>query len=110
MLISWVTAPPYSHALDRPVDNLEAAGLDVTPLRDPHLKTLNRMNSETRYFSKSEAQADRFDGKDSAQARRAAEQVLTFTKTSAEGCARYRHDFVCSRNRYSAKRDQSEPA
>jgi len=84
LLISLGSLPPYSHALDRLVDNLEAAGLDVTPLRDLHLKALSRMNSETRYPSDSEAPADRFDDKDSAQARRVAEQVLAFARASTE--------------------------
>jgi len=74
--------PPYSHALDRLVDSLEAEGLDVTPLRGLHLKALSRMNSETRYPSDSEAPADRFEAKDSEQARSAAAEVMAYAQTT----------------------------
>ena len=79
-MISLDALPPYSHVLDRLVDNLESAGLDVQPLRELRLKALSRMNSETRYPSDSEAPADRFDEQDSNEALSAAEQVLAFTK------------------------------
>ena len=82
MLISLGSLPPYSHALERLVDSLESAGLDAQPLRELRLKALSRMNSETRYPSDSEAPADRFDAKDSAQARSAAADVLAFANTS----------------------------
>ena len=82
LLISLGSLPPYSHALDRLVDSLEAEGLEVTTLRGLHLKALSRMNSETRYPSDSEAPADRFDAKDSAQARSAAADVLAFANAS----------------------------
>ena len=80
LLISLSSLPPYSHALDKLVDCLEAEGLDVTPLRKLHLKALSRMNSETRYPSDSEAPADRFDAKDSNQARSAAAEVMAFAQ------------------------------
>ena len=48
LLISLGSLPPYSHALERLVDSLESAGLDVQPLRELRLKALSRMNSETR--------------------------------------------------------------
>ena len=80
LLISLSSLPPYSHALDKLVDCLEAEGLDVTPLRNLHLKALSRMNSETRYPSDSEAPADRFDAKDSNQARSAAAEVMAFAR------------------------------
>ena len=51
MLISLGSLPPHSHALERLVDSLESAGLDVQPLRELRLKALSRMNSETRYPS-----------------------------------------------------------
>ena len=57
LLISLGSLPPYSHALERLVDSLESAGLDVQPLRELRLKALSRMNSETRYPSDSEAPA-----------------------------------------------------
>ena len=76
--------PPYSHALDRLVDKLESAGLDVQPLRELRLKALSRMNSETRYPSDSEAPADRFDEQDSNEARSVAEQVMAFTKNAIQ--------------------------
>ena len=82
LLISLGSLPPYSHALDRLVDNLESAGLDVQPLREIRLKALSRMNSETRYPSDSEAPADRFDEQDSNEARNVAEQVLAFAKNT----------------------------
>ena len=78
----WPNSPPYSHALERLVDNLEAGGVDVTLLRTVRLKALSRMNTETRYPSDSEAPADRFDAEDSAQARTAASQVMDFAKAA----------------------------
>ena len=80
LLISLSSLPPYSHALDKLVDCLEAEGLDVTALRNLHLKALSRMNSETRDPSDSEAPADRFDAKDSNQARSAAAEVMAFAQ------------------------------
>ena len=82
LLISLGSLPPYSHALERLVDSLEAGGVDVTPIRTVRLKALSRMNTETRYPSDSEAPADRFDAEDSAQARTAAAQVMAFTQTT----------------------------
>ena len=82
MLISLGSLPPYSHALDRLVDNLEAGGVDVTPIRTVRLKALSRMNSETRYPSENEAPADRFDAEDSDEARSVAEQVMAFAKAA----------------------------
>ena len=64
------------------MDNLEAGGVDVTPLRTVRLKALSRMNTETRYPSDSEAPTDRFDAEDSEQARTAASQVMAFAKAS----------------------------
>ena len=81
-MISLDALPPYSHVLDRLVDNLESAGLAVQPLRELRLKALSRMNSETRYPCDSEAPADRFDEQDSNEARSVAEQVLAFTKNA----------------------------
>ena len=40
MLISLGSMPPYSHALERLVDSLEAEELDVTALRGLQLKAL----------------------------------------------------------------------
>ena len=68
--------------MERLVDSLESAGLDVQPLRELRLKALSRMNSETRYPSESEAPADRFDDQDSDQARSTAEHVLDFAKAN----------------------------
>ena len=82
MLISLGSLPPYSHALDRLVESLEAEGVDVTPIRTVRLKALSRMNSETRYPSENEAPADRFDAEDSDEARRVAEQVMAFAKAA----------------------------
>ena len=82
LLISLDALPPYSHSLERLVDNLESTGLDVQPLRELRLKALSRMNSETRYPSDSEAPADRFDDQDSDQARSVAEQVLKFAENT----------------------------
>ena len=58
LLISLGSLPPYSHALDRLVDSVEAGGVDVSPIRTVRLKALSRMNTETRYPSDSEAPAD----------------------------------------------------
>lgn len=80
MLIALSSLPPCSHALDKLVDCLKAEGLDVTALRNLHLKALSLMNSETRDPSDSEAPADRFDAKDSSQARSAAAEVMTFAQ------------------------------
>ena len=82
MLISLGSLPPYSHALDRLMESLEAEGVDVTPIRTVRLKALSRMNSETRYPSENEAPADRFDAEDSDEARRVAEQVMAFAKAA----------------------------
>ena len=82
MLISLGSLPPYSHALDRLVESLEAEGVDVTPIRTLRLKALSRMNSETRYPSENEAPADRFDAEDSDEARTAASQVMAFAKAA----------------------------
>ena len=84
LLISLGSLPPYSHALERLVDSLESAGLDVQLLRELRLKALSRMNSETRYPSDSEAPADRFDEQDSEEARSVAEHVLAFAKASLQ--------------------------
>ena len=84
LLISLGSLPPYSHALERLVDSLESAGLDVQPLHELRLKALSRMNGETCYPSDSEAPADRFDDQDSDQARRVAEHVLAFAKASLQ--------------------------
>ena len=80
LLISLDALPPYSHSLERLVDNLESTGLDVQPLRELRLKALSRINSETRYPSDSEAPADRFDEQDSNVARNVSEQVMAFAK------------------------------
>ena len=45
LLISLGSLPPYSHALERLVDSLESAGLDVQPLRELRLKALSRMTA-----------------------------------------------------------------
>ncbi len=48
LLISLGSLPPYSDALDRLVDSVEAGGVDVSPIRTVRLKALSRMNTETR--------------------------------------------------------------
>ena len=82
MLISLGSLPPYSHALDRLVESLEAEGVDVTPIRTVRLKALSRMRSETRDPSENEAPTDRFDAEDSDEARSVAEQVMAFAKAA----------------------------
>ena len=47
LLISLGSLPPYSHALERLVDSLESAGLDVQPLRELRLKALMRALSRS---------------------------------------------------------------
>ena len=83
LLISLGSLPPYSHALDRLVDSVEAGGVDVSPIRTVRLKALSRMNTETRTPSVSEAPTDRFVAEDSEQARTAASQVMAFAKAVA---------------------------
>ena len=83
LLISLGSLPPYSHALDRLVDSVEAGGVDVSPIRTVRLKALSRINTETRTPSASEAPTDRFDAEDSAQARTTASQVMAFAKAVA---------------------------
>ena len=70
----------YSHALERLVDSLESAGLDVQPLRELRLKALSRMNSE--------------------QSRSVAEQVMAFAKASLQPYARYLHETKAILSRY----------
>ena len=82
LLISLGSLPPYSHALDRLVDSVEAGGVDVSPIRTVRLKALSRMNTETRTPSDSEAPTDRFYAEDSEQARTAASQVMAFAKAA----------------------------
>ena len=55
LLISLGSLSACSHALQRLVDSLELAGLDVQTLRELRLKALSRTNSEKRYPSGSEA-------------------------------------------------------
>jgi HEPN domain-containing protein len=82
LLISLGTLPPYSHSLDRLLEEIRQQGVDITTFQDIHLKAISRMNSETRYPYDDEAPTDRFDEKDSAQARSVAQQVLTFVKST----------------------------
>jgi len=58
--------------------------VDITTFQDVRLKAISRMNSETRYPYDDEAPTDRFDNKDSAQARDVAQQVLAFVKTTLD--------------------------
>ena len=85
LLISLGSLPPYSHALDRLVDSVEAGGVDVSPIRTVRLKALSRMNTETRTPSASEAPTDRFVAEDSEQARTAASKVMAFAKVAISG-------------------------
>ena len=81
ILISLGVLPTYSHSLDRLVKEIEQQGINTNSLGDVHLKALSRMKSETRYPQDDEAPVDRFDARDSAQARTTTEQVLTFVKS-----------------------------
>lgn len=80
LLISLGIVPPYSHSLDRLVDELAGQGINVAPLRKLHLKGLSRMNSESRYPRDDEAPVDRFDARDSSLACHAAQVVLNFVR------------------------------
>lgn len=82
LLISLGTLPPYSHSLDRLAEEIRRQGVDITTFQDIHLKAISRMNSETRYPYDDEAPTDRFDEKDSAQARDVAQRVLAFVRTT----------------------------
>lgn len=82
LLISLGTLPPYSHSLDRLIEEIRQQGVDITTFQDIHLKAISRMINETRYPYDDEAPTDRFDEKDSAQARSVAQQVLTFVKSA----------------------------
>ena len=82
LLISLGTLPPYSHSLDRLAEEIRRQGVDISTFQDIHLKAISRMNSETRYPYDDEAPTDRFDDKDSAQARDVAHQVLAFVRTT----------------------------
>ena len=80
-MISLGVLPPHSHSLDRLVQEIERQGINTDSLGDVHLKAVSRMNSETRYPRDDEAPMDRFDARDSAQARTIAEHVLMFVKS-----------------------------
>ena len=80
-LISLGVLPPYSHSLDRLINALEQQGVKSNALQALHIKALSRMSSETRYPLDDEAPVDRFDAKDSAQARTIAESILMFVKS-----------------------------
>lgn len=81
ILISLGVLPPHSHSLDRLVQEIERQGINTDSLGDVHLKAVSRMNSETHYPRDDEAPMDRFDARDSAQARTIAEHVLMFVKS-----------------------------
>ena len=80
-MISLGILPPYSHSLDRLVKEIEQQGINTDSLGDVHLKALSRMKGETRYQQDDEAPMDRFDARDSAQAKTETVQVLTFAKS-----------------------------
>ena len=81
LLISLGTLPPYSHSLERLVDEIKEQGVDVSVLKDLHLKALSRMNTDTRYPREDEAPADRFDARDSDLAEETARGVLGYVKS-----------------------------
>lgn len=80
-LISLGVLPPYSHSLDRLINALDQQGVKSSALKELHVKALSRMSSETRYPQDDEAPVDRFDAKDSAQARTIAEGILIVVKS-----------------------------
>ena len=80
-MVSLGILPPYSHSLDRLVKEIEQQGINTDSLGDVHLKALSRMKGETRYPQDDEAPMDRFDARDSAQAKTETVQVLTFAKS-----------------------------
>ena len=81
ILISLGVLPPYSHSLDRLVKEIEQQGINTNPLGDIHLKAVSRMKSEIHYPQDDEAPVDRFDARDSAEAKTETVQVLTFAKS-----------------------------
>jgi len=101
-LIPLGSLPPYSHALDRLVDSLEAGGVDVSSIRTLQLKALSRMTSRTRYPSENEAPADRFDAEDSDEARSVSEQVMAFAKAAFTKYARFMYEICTISSRFRA--------
>ena len=80
-LISLGVLPTYSHSLDRLINALDQQGVKSNALKELHVKALSRMSSETRNPQDDEAPVDRFDAKDSVQARTIAGGILIVVKS-----------------------------
>jgi len=78
VLVACGVAPPYSHSLDRLLAAIAAQGIDSSALQVLPLKSLSRMNSESRDPQDEEAAVDRFDAHDSAHALALATDVVRF--------------------------------
>ena len=84
LLIGLDQEPPRSHSLERLVDALADAGLEVEPLKALQLKSLSRMTTATRYPDADEAPADLFDERDCDLALGVAQSVLKTVTQSLE--------------------------
>ena len=78
MLLALDQEPERSHSIERLVLALELCGLDTAPLRQPQLKTLQRMTTASRYPDGDEAPVDLFDARDGALALEVARAVVGF--------------------------------
>jgi len=87
LLIALGEEPPRSHALERLVDALTAAGLPVDRLRQLPLKSLSRMTTASRYPDGDEAPMDLFESRDCALALETAAAVLRLVKEALNPAA-----------------------
>ena len=68
LVLATGITPPYRHSLERLVEMLHSQGLDTSALMDLPLKSLTRMNSDSRNPQGDEAPVDLFGARDSRQA------------------------------------------
>ncbi|MEI8251613.1 MAG: HEPN domain-containing protein [Synechococcus sp. ELA057] len=87
LLIALGEEPPRSHALERLVDALTAAGLPVDRLRQLPLKSLSRMTTASRYPDGDEAPMDLFESRDCALALETAAAVLRLVQEALNPAA-----------------------
>jgi HEPN domain-containing protein len=87
LLIALGEEPPRSHALERLVDALTAAGLPVDRLRQLPLKSLSRMTTASPYPDGDEAPMDLFESRDCALALETAEAVLRLVQEALNPAA-----------------------
>jgi len=87
LLIALGEEPPRSHALERLVDALTAAGLPVDRLRQLPLKSLSRMTTASRDPDGDEAPMDLFESRDCALALETAAAVLRLVQEALNPAA-----------------------